>query len=140
MSTIEQAQEKIVSDFLELGDSFDQYAYLIELSCRFVPLSEKQKKDTMLVEGCQSKVWLKIIKRKDGLFEFEGDSDTLIIKGILYLLQTLFCLQDPQAVASAEISFIHRTAIAETFEDNRQKGIASIIRTLQSAAALAAQQ
>lgn len=129
--TINEIQESIISDFAEIGDSFDQYAYLIEISSGHVGLMDEEKTPERLVEGCSSNVWLKM-QISDGLFSFEADSDTLIIKGILGLLQKMFSGQSPEAVAECEVSFLKRTEIMETFSSDRRKGIGFVIRTIQS--------
>ena len=59
-NSIEIMQEQIIQEFNEIGDSFDQYAYLLELACILPPLDESEKTPDRLVSGCQSKVWLNI--------------------------------------------------------------------------------
>lgn len=133
MTQIDQLQQQIVTDFTLIGNSFDQYAYLIELSAILTPLSEEKKTEDHLVKGCQSHVWLDARTEK-GRFYFEGDSDTLILKGILTLLQDIFNGQPVEEVAVASIWFFDQTEITVTFDADRQKGIGYIISTLQKLA------
>lgn len=133
MRSIDELQKEIIQDFNELGDSFDQYAFLIELACRHRPLPEEEKTPECLVEGCQSQVWVKTYIR-DGLFFFSSDSNTLIIKGILYLLEHLLNGHTCGEVAEAELTFLKETAMMDTFESDRQKGIGYVIKTLQETA------
>lgn len=134
MKTIDEIQKQIIDDFHEMGDSFEQYAYLIELSCTLPPMDDSQKTPERMVDGCQSHVWLDI-RHEDGFFQFDADSDTLIVKGVLYLLEELFNGQNPEDVAKAEITFLRETAIMDTFESDRQKGIGYVLKTLQTKAA-----
>ena len=97
---------------------------------------EKEKTPERLVAGCQSQVWLKI-HIADGLLFFLSDSNTLIVKGILYILEHLFNGQRCEDVAEAEITFLEETAIMDTFESSRQKGIGFVIKQLQQAARVA---
>ena len=92
METIREIQDRIIAEFSELGDPFDQYAYLIGLACEHPSMQADEKTPERLVEGCQSRVWLDI-RCRDGVFFFRSDSDTLIIKGVLSLLERLFCGQ-----------------------------------------------
>ena len=110
------------------------YAYLIELSVALPPLDEEHKTDDRLVKGCQSHVWLDM-RVKDGAFSFNGDSDTLILKGVLYLLREIFNGEPPDAVAAAKARFLEQTEIMATFDADRQKGIGFIIRHIQRFAA-----
>lgn len=133
MRTINEIQNDIIAEFNEIGDSFDQYAYLMELSVIHPRFTEDEKLPERAVAGCQSHVWLKIDSR-DGVFHFTSDSDTLIIKGVLYLLEQCLCGQSCKDVANAEITFLSRTELMETFESDRQKGIGYVIKTLKQAA------
>lgn len=135
MNPIDEIQNKIIADFEEIGDPFDQYAYLIELSCTLSPLAAEEKTDEKKVEGCQSNVWLKIYQDEEGKFQFETDSDTLIIKGVLYLLQKCFCGQMPSDVANANLTFLKETSIMDTFETSRRQGIGNVIKKLKDTAA-----
>ena len=133
MNSITATQNEIVEEFEMMGDSFDQYSYLIELSCIFEPMDASLKTDDRLVDGCQSHVWLDV-RAKDDLFSFDADSDTLIIKGVLFLLQRILCGQPPIEVANADIDFLARTSIMESFENDRRRGIGYVIETLKDAA------
>ena len=134
MTSIDEKQAKIAREFQELGDGFEQYAYLIELSVALPPLPEEKKTDDRLVKGCQSHVWLDL-RTEDSAFAFDADSDTLILKGVLYLLREIFNGQQPEAVAAAELWFFGQTEIMTTFDADRQKGIGYIIRHIQEFAA-----
>lgn len=133
MKTINEIQNEIISEFEEIGDSFDKYAYLLELSVIHPRFPEEEKLLERAVEGCQSHVWLNI-DSEDGVFHFTSDSDTLIIKGVLYLLEQCLCGQRCEDVANAEITFLSRTKLMETFESDRQKGIGYVIKALKQAA------
>lgn len=139
MSRITEKQDKLLRDFRQLEDSFEQYAYLIELSCLLPAMDPGKKTDEKLVKGCQSSVWLDIWQ-KDERFFFSGDSDTLILKGILYLLTELFCGEPPSDVAGADVTLFRQSEITGSFEDSRRKGIGYILETLQSAAATMAEK
>ena len=134
MNRIDELQERIVRDFLEMGDGFEQYAYLIELSVRLPGLAEERKVEERLVKGCQSHVWLDM-RAENGVFDFDADSDTLILKGVLFLLRDIFSGQPLDAVANARVWFFEKTEIMATFDADRQKGIGYIIRAMQSFAA-----
>lgn len=134
MNEIERIQKELAQDFVSLGDGFEQYAYLIELSGMLPPLAPEKKTDDRAVRGCQSHVWLDM-RADNGCFYVEADSDTYIIKGILYLLRRIFSGQPLSQVANADITLFSETELMETFESDRQKGIGYVIRTMQNFAA-----
>ena len=131
MKSIREIQDGIISDFLAMGDSFEQYAYLIELSCMLPGLTESRKTEEAAVEGCQSGVWLDMDIR-DGAFHLEADSNTLIVRGVLYLLRQMFNGQRPGDVAAAEVDFPGRTQIMDTFETERRKGLGFVVEKIKS--------
>lgn len=130
MNKIRAIEQELIQDFQTLGDGFEQYAYLIELSALLPPLPEDMKTDDRAVKGCQSHVWLDM-RSEGGSFHVDADSDTFIIKGILYLLRRMFNGQPLAAVAEAEVTLFSETDLMETFENDRQKGIGYIIQTMQ---------
>lgn len=134
MNEIERIQKELTEEIVSLGDGFEQYAYLIELAALLPPFPAEKKTEDRVVKGCQSHVWLDM-RDEDGLFYAEADSDTFIIKGILYLLQRMFNGQPCAEVAAAEITLFAKTELMVTFEADRQKGIGFIIKTIQQFAA-----
>ncbi len=129
MKTIPEKQDAIVADFIMMGDEFNRFAYLLELAGQLPVMDSSAKTDTNLVKGCQSSVWLDI-RVINGIFYFTADSDTLTIKGILYLLQDILCGQPAIEVSRSKLDFIQRTKLMSAFTNDRQKGVGFIIRTL----------
>ena len=134
MNEIERIQKELAEEIVSLGDSFEQYAYLIELAALLPPLPPEKRTEERVVKGCQSHVWLDM-HDKNGVFYAEADSDTFIIKGILYLLQRMFNGQPCTQVAAADITLFDQTELMVTFEADRQKGIGYIIKTIKQFAA-----
>lgn len=139
MKTIAQKQEELADELRDLGDSFDQYSYLITLACQVPDWPEAEKTRDRLVKGCQSRVWLKA-EFPDGRLALSADSSTMIIKGILKLLMDLLSGHTAQEVAQTEITFLQDTELMDTFETSRQKGIGYILRVIRDKAAAAAEE
>ena len=130
MSEIETAQTALIREFQELGDGFEQYAYLIELAALLPPMAPEEKTEERLVRGCQSHVWL-ALRSENGRFYATADSDTFIVKGVLYLLKKLFDGQPLAEVAAAKVRFLEETEITATFGPDRQKGLGYVIAEMQ---------
>lgn len=127
---IRTIQEQIVQEFRLLDDPFDQYAYLLELAARLPYIPQAQRDALQSIAGCQSHVWLST-RMENGLFVFDADSDTMLIRGMLYLLQRMLCHQPPAEVAVVSMDFLERSGIVTALSDDRRKGIGSVIRALQ---------
>ena len=123
-------QEQLIADFTELGDSFNQYAYLLELSMQLEAMDESLKTEERLVEGCQSRVWLKL-GFSEGKIEITADSDTLIIRGVLAILLALWDDRMPKEIVVTNLCLFEKTAITETFLSQRVAGIGQVIKTIR---------
>ncbi len=130
MKGIKEKQDEIVADFEAMDDDFLKYLYLVELSTMLQSMDESLKNDSNLVKGCQSSVWIDI-KISEGRIYFDADSDTMIVKGVLYLLKEVLSGQDIKDVSETDIDFLQRANIMATFGSDRQKGIGFVIGTLK---------
>ena len=83
--TINELQDNVIEEFSVFDDWMDKYALLIDLGNSLPPLDEKYKTESNLIEGCQSRVWFQA-DYVDGKIIFQGESDAVIVKGIVSLL------------------------------------------------------
>ena len=83
--SINELQDQIIDEFSVFDDWMDKYALLIDLGNSLPPLDERYKTESNLIEGCQSRVWLQA-DYVDGKIVFQGESDAVIVKGIVSLL------------------------------------------------------
>src|SRR5258708_4193892 len=85
--------DQIVSDFEFLDDWEDRYRYIIELGRTLAPLPDSERTAENKVRGCASQVWLSTrIEHEDSRdrFHFVGDSDALIVRGLVAIVIALF--------------------------------------------------
>ncbi|RDB63741.1 Fe-S metabolism protein SufE [Gordonibacter sp. 28C] len=132
--SIAELQDKIVDDFLAIGDPLSQYEYLLEFAASLPKLDAQNKIDENLVEGCQSRVWL-ILECKNDRLSLTADSDTLIVRGILNLLIEILDGQSCSEVAAADLYFLREANLMMTFNEARRKGIGSAIASIKAYAA-----
>ena len=87
-----------------------------------------------LVEGCQSQVWLYPswagVAPGEG-FALEGDSDTLMVRGVIYLFQQMFSGQDARAIIESPVRFVEETELVYIFDAKRQAGVSAIASTIK---------
>jgi len=87
------AFENIVEDFDFLEDWEDRYRFVIDMGKEMPPLEDALRVPATKVEGCSSQVW--IVPRLDGageaaVFHFRGDSDAMIVRGLVAVLVAMF--------------------------------------------------
>ena len=134
MDEIRREQEDILEEFRGLGDAFACYSYLLALAGLLPPCPGEVRVPENEVKGCQSHVWLSA-RAEEGRFRFLADSDTYIIKGLLYLLMNVLDDRPLEAAAAAELYFWKDPMLLGSFDDHRQKGIGYVAAALQRQAA-----
>lgn len=128
--TIEEIQEDIVEEFSAFDDWMDKYSYLIELGNALEPFNEEHRLDQNLIEGCQSKVWFNA-EVEDGKVMFEGDSDAIIVKGIVALLIRVLSGHTPDEILESDLAFIDKIGLKEHLSPTRSNGLVAMIKQMR---------
>ena len=134
MNEINVIQDGIIRDFARLEDPFDQYAYLLKLSSFLPVMEEEDRLACEEVKGCQSHVWLRCGAR-DGRFLLEAESDTMLIRGFLYLIRKCLSGQTAGEVACADLYFLRDSGLAENLNADRRKGLGYVVKQIRERAA-----
>ncbi len=124
------AFEEIVEDFEFLEDWEDRYRYVIDCGKGMDPLDDALKVPATKVEGCASQVWLHIAI-EDGIFRFDGDSDAMIVRGLIAVLRALY-----NGVPVAEVGRVDaraefaRLGLNEHLSAQRSNGLRAMIERI----------
>ncbi|MHA7772153.1 SufE family protein [Roseibium sp. M-1] len=130
-----------LSDILEsfdfLDDWEDRYKYLIDLGKELAPLSEAEKSDANKVRGCVSQVWLitSIDKGTDGapVLTFRGDSDALIVQGLVAIVTTLFNGKTATEILETDVEgLFNRLGLQEHLTPQRSNGLRSMVGRIRA--------
>lgn len=129
-----EIQQRFIDEFLGRGDTFDQFDYLLELSAKLDELPDGKKTKDVLVEGCQSQVWLypSWADAPGRGFSLAGDSDTLMVRGVIYMFQQMFAGQSAQAILDCPVRFVDETELTYIFDAQRQAGVSAIAATIKN--------
>lgn len=128
--SIESIQQEIISEFSAFDDWMDKYSYLIELGNELAPIDEKYKTEQNLIKGCQSQVWLNS-EYKDGLLYFQGESDALIVKGLVALLLRVVDGQSASEIMNADFHFIDKIGLKEHLSPTRSNGLLAMVKQIK---------
>ncbi|MDR2843800.1 MAG: SufE family protein [Candidatus Symbiothrix sp.] len=130
MQTINQIQDEIIEEFSAFDDWMDKYALLIEMGNELPPLEAQYKTASNLIEGCQSRVWLQA-DYQNGKIVFLGDSDAVIVKGIVYLLIKILSEHTPEEILSADLYIIPQIGLKEHLSPTRSNGLTSMLKQMK---------
>ena len=83
------AFEDLAETFEFLDDWEDRYRHVIDLGKAMPPLDDSFKVPALKVDGCASQVWLRP-QIADGHFDFQGESDAMIVRGLIAVLHALY--------------------------------------------------
>lgn len=134
--------EEIVENFELFDDWEDRYRYVIELGREMEPLPEARRTDAAKVEGCASQVWLVPETRPDAagrpcLF-FQGDSDAMIVRGLIAILRTLYSGQPVAEIGRIDaVTELGRLGLEQHLSSQRSNGLKAMVRRLNDLAAAA---
>ncbi|MFV0272082.1 SufE family protein [Macellibacteroides fermentans] len=128
--TINEIQDEIIEEFSAFDDWMDKYALLIELGNSLAPLDDKYKTESNLIEGCQSRVWLQA-DYSDGLIHFQGESDAVIVKGIVSLLIKIISDHTPDEILNADLYFVDKIGLKEHLSPTRSNGLVAMLKQMR---------
>ena len=128
--TINELQNNVIEEFADFDDWMDKYALLIDLGNSLPPLEVKYKTESNLIEGCQSRVWLQA-DYVDGKILFKGESDAVIVKGIVSLLISILSDHTPQEILDADLYFIEKIGLKEHLSPTRSNGLVAMVKQMR---------
>ncbi len=137
-----EAFEDIAENFEFLDDWEDRYRFVIDLGKAMEPLEEALKVPATKVDGCTSQVW--IVPQIEGQgpsarFRFRGDSDAMIVRGLVAVLMALFnglTLEEVLKVdAGGELA---RLQLNDHLSAQRSNGLRSMVERIRKIAGEAA--
>lgn len=128
--TINEIQKDIVGEFSAFEDWMDKYGYLIELGNELKDLDPKDKIDQFIIKGCQSRVWL-VSDFQDGKIIFRGESDAVIVKGLVALLLRVVSNRTPQEILNNELFFIDEIGLKQHLSPTRSNGLLAMIKQIK---------
>ena len=129
------AFEEIAETFDFLDDWEDRYRHVIELGKAFAPMDEALKVPATKVQGCASQVWIQPFI-SDGRFDFQGDSDAMIVKGLIAVLHALYAgLPVAEVVAVDAPAELGRLGLTDHRSSQRSNGLRAMVERIRQVAA-----
>ena len=127
---IAQLQSEIVEEFAFFDDWSDKYALIIDLAKEAPPFPEAFRTEENKVKGCQSQVWFHA-ENKNGILYFYGDSDALIVKGLVVLLLRVFSGHSAKEILETPLFFIEKIGLGTHLSSTRSNGLAAMIKQIK---------
>ena len=126
---INDIQDEIIEEFTSFDDWMDRYSLLIDYGNGLDAFPEEDKNDKNLIEGCQSKVWF-TAQMQDGKVVYRGDSDAILVKGIVALLIRVLSGHTPEEIVNTQLYFIDEIQLREHLSPTRSNGLKAMLRRM----------
>lgn len=139
-----QAFEEIAETFDFLDDWEDRYRHVIDLGRAMPPMDAALKTPATKVEGCASQVWIQPVLDGTGAqarFDFHGDSDAMIVRGLIAVLHALYAgLSVAEVTRVDALAELGRLGLNDHLSSQRSNGLRAMVGRIQAVAAEAAAQ
>ena len=130
-----EAFDEIAETFEFLDDWEERYRHVIELGKAMPPLDDSLKVPALKVQGCASQVWLRPMI-DGGRFDFQGDSDAMIVRGLIAVLHALYSGVPLAEVARIDASAeLGRLGLNEHLSSQRSNGLRAMVQRIREEAA-----
>ena len=130
--------EEIASDFAFLDDWEDRYRYVIDLGRAMPPLDEALRVPATKVEGCASQVWIAPRFAGEGAtarFDFAGDSDAMIVRGLIAVLHALYAGLTPAEMLAVDApGELARLGLDSHLSSQRSNGLRAMVARIRAIA------
>lgn len=129
MSTILEKKQNILTQLATIESTDDRYKFIIEMGRKLPDLTEVQRQEKFLIEGCMSRAWL-VPELRDGKLYFHVDSEAAIVKGIMAVLVAVYSGNSPEENLSLSAEFLKEGGITEHLSMNRRSGLSSVVKQI----------
>lgn len=133
---MQETIETLKEDFAVIDEWEDRYRYVIELGRAMPPLAEAERIPANKVQGCASQVWIAAHQEKNGSeprLSFTGDSDALIVKGLIAIIFRLFSGKAASEILAIDAgAILDELGLREHLTPQRSNGVASMVMRIKS--------
>ena len=134
------AFETLKDDFEFIDDWEERYKYVIELGKNMPVLDASEQTEENKVHGCVSQVWIKTSfptnENGQTVLNFLGDSDAMIVRGLVAVLRILMNERPVEEVARMDaVNELAQLGLNDHLTPQRSNGLNSMIKRLQGEAA-----
>ena len=127
---INAIQDEIIEEFEAFDDWMGRYQLIVDYGKDMPPMDPALRTEANRIDGCQSNVWF-TARMEDGKVRYTGDSDAILVRGMVALLLRVLDFQTPQDILKADLYFIDRIGLREHLSPTRSNGIAAMLKQMR---------
>lgn len=131
MSIIAERQNQIIQEFQGLQDWEERYKKIIEMGRQLPEMPEDLKTEDNKVKGCQSQVWLHAQLTPQGEMVLQGDSDAILVKGLVAVVLRVYSGASPQEILQTPPEFLKTLGFESHLSPSRANGLHSMLKQIR---------
>jgi len=121
----------VIEEFQSLTEWEDRYKKIIEMGRQLAEMPEEFKTEENKVRGCQSQVWLHAQLSDQGKVLLQGDSDAMIVKGLVALLLRVYSGASPQDILETPPAFLKSLGFESHLSPSRANGLHAMLKQIR---------
>ena len=130
METTKQKIIELQEQFDKVSSWDERYKKIIEMGKALPKLDSEYKTEALLVKGCQSQVWLKAELTDQKTLLIKGESDSVIVQGLLALLVFVYSDQTPDDILKTPPEFLEDLGLKKHLTPNRANGVYAMVKQI----------
>ncbi|MCG6201026.1 SufE family protein [Psychromonas antarctica] len=124
--------EQLLSDFQESKSWDKQYRLIIQLGKKLPALTQNDKIECNLVNGCESDAWLVLHKEGD-IYHLQMDSDSRVVKGLMMIILIIFQGKNTLQIRAIDINSIFvQLGLFNHLSPSRVNGLHAIVNKIKN--------
>jgi len=134
-TSIEQELDNLYDLFSIFDDRKDQFIQIMDMAKESNSLNDEYKTDSNKISGCTSQAWVISKKNEDKTYNFYTDSDSLIVKGLLSILGTIFNGQNVNDIQKYNSEIIlEKLGLKNVISSQRTNGFSNAVEKIKKLA------
>ena len=128
--------QKSLSDlndlFIIFDDPKDKFVQLMDMAKESEKLTEIEKTDNNKIYGCTSQAWVVAEDNGNETYRIKTDSDALIVKGLLSILEKIFSGQPANEILSINsMDILKSVGLDGIITSQRTNGFSNAVEKIQ---------
>ena len=130
---IQQQLTSLRELFMLFEDPKDKFVQLMDMAKESEHLKENEKIEKNKINGCTSRAWVVTEQNSNDTYTFRTDSDSLIVKGLLTILEQIFSGQTADNILSINSSdILYSIGLDKTITSQRTNGFSSAVQKIHN--------
>ena len=130
--SVQRSLQDLNDLFIIFEDPKDKFVQLMDMAKESEKLTEIEKTDINKINGCTSQAWVVAEDNGNETYRIKTDSDALIVKGLLTILEKIFSGQPVDEILSINsIDILKSVGLDGIVTSQRTNGFSNAVEKIQ---------